>query len=128
MRNHNFIDLLHASIQSSMQDQDIQQALQTIQTFKAADIADLLTQLPIESSQILLVNLPARAYVFSYLKPDQQIKLAKVIPWATLAEIIGEMPSDKRVDIFKQLNSEQQNILLPALAQAKREDIRQLAS
>ena len=89
MRNHNFIDLLHASIQSSIQDQDIQQALQTIQTFKAADIADLLTQLPIESSQILLVNLPARAYVFSYLKPDQQIKLAKVIPWATLAEIIG---------------------------------------
>lgn len=128
MRNHNFIDLLHASIQSSIQDQDIQQALQTIQTFKAADIADLLTQLPIESSQILLVNLPARAYVFSYLKPDQQIKLAKVIPWATLAQIIGEMPSDKRVDIFKQLNSEQQNILLPALAQAKREDIRQLAS
>ena len=90
MRNHNFIDLLHASIQSSIQDQDIQQALQTIQTFKAADIADLLTQLPIESSQILLVNLPARAYVFSYLKPDQQIKLAKVIPWATLAEIIAK--------------------------------------
>lgn len=128
MRKHNFIDLLHASIQSSMQDQNIQNALQTIHSFKAADIADLLTQLPIESSQILLVNLPARAYVFSYLKPDQQIKLAKAIPWATLAEIIGEMPSDKRVDIFKQLNSEQQDILLPALAQAKREDIRQLAA
>jgi len=41
---------------------------------------------------------------------------------------MGEMPSDKRVDLFKCLDHEQQNALLPALAQAEREDIRQLSS
>ena len=38
------------------------------------------------------------------------------------------MPSDKRADVFKRLDEAQQNALLPALAQAEREDIRQLSS
>lgn len=124
MCNKNFIYLLNDALENN----HLQRALDAIHTFKAADLADILTQLPLSSSQILLVNLPARAYVFSYLKPQQQVKFAQVLPWATLAEIIGEMPSDKRADIFKQLDLEQQNVLLPALAQAKREDIRQLAA
>lgn len=124
MCNKNFIYLLNDALESN----HLQRALDAVHTFKAADLADILTQLPLSSSQILLVNLPARAYVFSYLKPQQQVKFAQVLPWATLAEIIGEMPSDKRADIFKQLDLEQQNVLLPALAQAKREDIRQLAA
>lgn len=124
MCNKNFIYLLNDALESN----HLQRALDAVHTFKAADLADILTQLPLSSSQILLVNLPARAYVFSYLKPQQQVKFAQILPWATLAEIIGEMPSDKRADIFKQLDLEQQNVLLPALAQAKREDIRQLAA
>ena len=124
MCNKNFIYLLNDALENN----HLQRALDAVHTFKAADLADILTQLPLSSSQILLVNLPARAYVFSYLKPQQQVKFAQVLPWATLAEIIGEMPSDKRADIFKQLDLEQQNVLLPALAQAKREDIRQLAA
>ena len=124
MCNKNFIYLLNDALENN----HLQRALDAVHTFKAADLADILTQLPLSSSQILLVNLPARAYVFYYLKPQQQVKFAQVLPWATLAEIIGEMPSDKRADIFKQLDLEQQNVLLPALAQAKREDIRQLAA
>ncbi len=124
MCNKNFIYLLNDALENN----HLQRALDAVHTFKAADLADILTQLPLSSSQILLVNLPARAYVFSYLKPQQQVKFAQILPWATLAEIIGEMPSDKRADIFKQLDLEQQNVLLPALAQAKREDIRQLAA
>ena len=124
MCNKNFIYLLNDALENN----HLQRALDAVHTFKAADLADILTQLPLSSSQILLVNLPARAYVFSYLKPQQQVKFAQVLPWATLAEIIGEMPSDKRADIFKQLDLEQQNVLLPALAQAKREDIRQLVA
>ena len=124
MCNKNFIYLLNDALENN----HLQRALDAVHTFKAADLADILTQLPLSSSQILLVNLPARAYVFSYLKPQQQVKFAQILPWATLAEIIGEMPSDTRADIFKQLDLEQQNVLLPALAQAKREDIRQLAA
>ncbi|EXB25911.1 hypothetical protein J537_2340 [Acinetobacter baumannii 1437282] len=42
------------------------------------DLADVLTQLSVEQSQLLLSHLPERAYVFSYLPPNEQVKLAKV--------------------------------------------------
>ena len=38
------------------------------------------------------------------------------------------MPSDKRTDLFKRLDSQEQQALLPALAQAQREDIRRLST
>lgn len=124
MSYNNFLYLLN----DALSNQDISLALDSVKTFKAADLADILAQLPLENSQKLLLNLPARAYVFSYLKPEEQVKFAQVLTRIDLAAIMGEMPSDKRVDLFKCLDHEQQNALLPALAQAEREDIRQLSS
>lgn len=121
---NNFLYLLD----DALRHQNIQLALDSVQTFRAADLADVLSQLPLENSQILLQHLPERGYVFSYLSPDVQMKFANLLPRHTLAEIVGEMSSDKRADLFKSLNQEQQNALLPALAQAEREDIRQLSS
>lgn len=124
MRYNNFIFLLNDSIQNG----HMQRALDAVETFQAADLADVLAQLPIKNSLALLLELPERAFVFSYLKPEQQINFANALPRATLAEIIGEMPSDKRVDLYKNLDEQHQNALLPALAQAEREDLRQLAA
>ena len=124
MSYNNFLYLLN----DALSNHDISLALDSVKTFKAADLADILAQLPLENSQKLLLNLPARAYVFSYLKPEEQVKFAQLLTRIDLAEIMGEMPSDKRVDLFKCLDHEQQNALLPALAQAEREDIRQLSS
>ncbi|WP_111883897.1 magnesium transporter [Acinetobacter sp. CFCC 11171] len=124
MSYNNFLYLLN----DALSNQDIALALDSVKTFKAADLADILAQLPLENSQKLLLHLPARAYVFSYLKPEEQVKFARGLTRTDLAEIMGEMPSDKRVDLFKCLDHEQQNTLLPALAQAEREDIRQLSS
>lgn len=124
MSYNNFLYLLN----DALSNHDISLALDSVKTFKAADLADILAQLPLENSQKLLLSLPARAYVFSYLKPEEQVKFAQVLTRIDLAEIMGEMPSDKRVDLFKCLDHEQQNALLPALAQAEREDIRQLSS
>ncbi|MCY1160464.1 Magnesium transporter MgtE [compost metagenome] len=124
MSYNNFLYLLN----DALSNHDISLALDSVKTFKAADLADILAQLPLENSQKLLLNLPARAYVFSYLKPEEQVKFAQVLTRIDLAEIMGEMPSDKRVDLFKCLDHEQQNALLPAFAQAEREDIRQLSS
>ncbi len=124
MRYNNFIFLLNDSLENG----HVQRALEAVETFQAPDLADILTQLPLENGKILLLQLPERAYVFSYLNAEQQARFAEVLPRATLAQIIGEMPSDKRVDLFKHLDQQQQNALLPALAQAEREDIRQLAA
>ena len=124
MSYNNFLYLMNDALEKKQ----IELALESVKTFRAADLADLLMQLPIENSQTLLVNLPDRSYVFSFLPPAFQVELAEGLPRSTLAEIIGEMSSDKRADVFKALDQDQQNALLPALAQAEREDIRQLSS
>ena len=121
---NNFLYLLNEALSSGQ----IELALDSVKTFRAADLADVLSQLPLENSRLLLQHLPDRAYVFSYLAPEVQVRFANVLARNTLAEIVGEMSSDKRADLFKKLNREQQNALLPALAQAEREDIRQLSS
>ncbi|CAM4128470.1 magnesium transporter [Acinetobacter pragensis] len=124
MSHNNFLYLLNEALDK----QHIQLALDSVKTFRAADLADVLSQLPFENSQVLLQHLPDRAYVFTYLSPDVQMKFANALPRQTLAEIVGEMSSDKRADLFKSLNQQQQDALLPALAQAEREDIRLLSS
>ncbi|WP_374573549.1 magnesium transporter [Acinetobacter sp.] len=121
---NNFLYLLNEALSN----RQIELALDSVKTFRAADLADVLAQLPLENSQLLLPHLPDRAYVFSYLAPEVQVRFANALARNTLAEIVGEMSSDKRADLFKKLNREQQNALLPALAQAEREDIRQLSS
>ena len=124
MGYNNFLYLLNDALDKN----HLELALASVKTFRAADIADVLIQLPLENSKTLLINLPNRVDVFSFLSPEYQAELAKIIPRNILAEIIGEMSSDKRVDVYKRLDTNQQNALLPALAQAEREDIRQLAS
>lgn len=124
MKNNNFLYLLN----DALSHQRIDLALHSLKNLQAVDIADILGQLPLDQSPLLLGQLPNRALIFSYLAPSQQAEFAGLMPRSLLAEIIGEMSPDKRADVFKQLNAEQKSTLLPALAQAKREDIRQLSS
>src|SRR5690606_28823348 len=66
--------------------------------------------------------------VFSYFEPEQQVRMAREFPRATLAELVSEMPADERTDLFKRVDQNQRDILLPALAHAQREDIRRLSA
>src|SRR5699024_6825928 len=75
-----------------------------------------------------LQRLPNRAEVFAYLEAEQQVRLAGQAPRGGLAPLVGEMAADERADLFKRLTEEQQALLLPALAQAERDDMRKLAS
>ncbi|AOA57886.1 magnesium transporter [Acinetobacter larvae] len=124
MRYNNFIYLLNDSLEKK----DIQLALDAVSTFQPADMAEVLAKLPHDNALILLLELSDRAFVFSHLDAEDQVHFAQHMTRATLAEIIGEMPSDKRVDLYKSLTAEQQDALLPALAQLEREDIRKLAA
>lgn len=66
--------------------------------------------------------------IFGYLGPDFQARLATIMPRTDLAAIFMEMNADDRADLYKKLTDEQREALMPALAQAEREDIRQLAA
>jgi magnesium transporter len=103
--------------------------------------AALATQHPADLAAALQTLEPASAWetlrqadrhrqadVFGYLNHDFQTLLATVTPRADLAAIVMEMNADDRADLYKELSDEQRSALMPALAQAEREDIRRLAA
>ncbi|NHA15848.1 magnesium transporter [Thioalkalivibrio sp. XN279] len=94
-----------------------------------ADIAGALEEFAAYQVWAVLDLLPlkAQADLFGYFGRDFQVEMAHQASRAKLARIVSEMNSDERADLFKGLSDEQQDALLPALAQAEREDIRRLA-
>ena len=94
-----------------------------------ADLANFLTRLePKDAWSVLdLLSIVDQAEVFGYLDTDFQVELAECVSRAKLARIVTEMNSDERADLFKKLEEGQRAALLPALAQAEREDIRRMA-
>ena len=67
MSYNNFLYLLSDALKNN----HIELALASLKTFRPVDIADVLTQLSLDQSQLLLTLLPDRAYVFSYLAPNE---------------------------------------------------------
>lgn len=102
----------------------------TLLSAHPADLADALQLLdPAAAWAILRQTTTARqADVFGYLDHDFQSLLATATPRANLAAIVMQMHADERADLYKELSDEQRDALMPALAQAEREDIRRLAS
>jgi magnesium transporter len=95
----------------------------------AADIAEALSRL--ETEQILRV-LPwldpeERARAFGYLPLDCQSELVEKLARPAIVELFDHMSSDERADLYNALPPERRDLVLPALAQAEREDIRRLA-
>ncbi|MDP3526715.1 MAG: magnesium transporter [Hoeflea sp.] len=95
-----------------------------------ADIAEFLEDKDADVDwQVLdLLSLGKQAEVLGYFKRHEQVALARSAPRARLAAIVTQMDPDDRADLFNALTDDEQEALLPALAQAEREDIRRLAA
>lgn len=117
-------------IQHRLREGDTDSILIYFENQHPADIASLLAKLPPEDSSRLLRLLPIdeRADVFGYLGVELQIEIGRALGRREFAKVVSEMSADERADLFNELPLEQQETLLPALAQAEREDIRKLAS
>lgn len=115
-------------LENAIENQQFDQAVDQLKDLRPIDIADILILLDSDMSWKLLEKLPDRATVFSYLDPEEQMEMAFLFPRASLAKLVGEMPSDERTDLYKRLDQDQRDALLPALAQAEREDIRRLSA
>jgi magnesium transporter len=95
-----------------------------------AIVADMLLPLPHDKtfSIIMTAKPEVRAEIFSHLDDDYQKELVLVSPKKEIAYILNLLPHDDRADLFKALPENVQDEILPALAQAERDDIRRLAS
>ena len=128
MNNEDLALTFAAKLSRAIEQQQFEQAIDEVKALRPIDIADVLAMIEPKLAWQLLEVLPNRSTIFAYLDADIQVALAYVFPRAVLAKIVGEMPSDERTDLYKRLNQEQRDALLPALAQAKREDIRRLSA
>ncbi|MBN2419408.1 MAG: magnesium transporter [Deltaproteobacteria bacterium] len=96
-----------------------------------AVIAELLSALSSEEAWTVLRqadNHPLRSKIFSHLDEDMQVEIVGSLRRNEVAHLLAEMSPDDRVDLFKQLPESLRESVLPALAQAEREDIRRLSA
>jgi magnesium transporter len=109
---------------------DLATLLPALRQEHPADLAALLDVLaPEEAWRVLqLLPLPLQAETFGYFDLAFQADLVAAAPRDRLAALITEMNADDRADLYNELSEEQQEALLPGLAQAEREDLRRLAA
>ena len=95
-----------------------------------ADSAELLDDLRPEEALFVLNLLDGRerAAVFSYLEPSLQDGVTGLMERGSLAALLTYMSHDERADLVSRLPEERVEQIMPLLAHAEREDIRNLAS
>lgn len=95
-----------------------------------ASIADFLNGLTTDEIGAFLpyAESHTRASIFGYLDIEHQLSLASTMGRSELAAIVSDMSHDERVDFIKKLPEPDIQTLMPAIAQAEREDIRKLSS
>ncbi|MBW1721667.1 MAG: magnesium transporter [Deltaproteobacteria bacterium] len=93
-------------------------------------IADFLSGLTMTEIRdiLLLVEPTVRVDIFSHLDSEIQLAVIELMTQEEAAVMISKMAHDERVDLLKQLPEERLENLLPAVAKAEREDIRNLFS
>jgi len=108
--------------------------IKAIQTFSKtghpALVAEMISALPaVEAWEILRqAGLPLRSEIFSHMDEDLQIEIIRSLRRMEVARLLADMAPDDRADLFKELPEELREAVLPALAQAEREDIRRLTA
>ncbi len=126
MEHEEFAERLRETLQAG--DDDALEAL--LGNIHPADIGHAADDLDLPELWRVLTTLSTedRAETFGYLSPERQIALAQTLDRRQLAHFLRHMSADERADLFNQLDVEQQEAVLPSLAQAERDDIRQLSS
>lgn len=114
------------NIVEALEQNDLTQVLKVAKHIKPADIA-MLSQYMTHQQQITLFTvLPNAAYVFENLDLVGQVHLALQFPEEDLVELISNMHSDKRIDVFKALPQQLQNTIFSKLDADKKAQIQAL--
>lgn len=122
--------LLVPELRELLAEGDAEKMREFCQATHPASVADFLDGLTTEEIREFLpfADSRDRAGIFGYLDIDHQLALAAMMGRSELADIVSNMSHDERVDFIKKLPESELNILMPAIAQAEREDIRKLAA
>ncbi|NLX19201.1 MAG: magnesium transporter [Desulfobulbus sp.] len=95
-----------------------------------ASVAELISTLSSQDAWEVLRHAPypLRSEILSHVNEDLQVEIVGSLPRHEVAHLFADMSPDDRASLFKQLSEHLQESILPALAQAEREDIRRLSA
>jgi len=76
---------------------------------------------------LLHAEMPLRTEIFGYLDETKQIEIIETLGRETMAEFIGEMPPDDRVDLLEEVEPAVVDELMPLIPVEERLDIQRLS-
>ncbi len=103
---------------------------EVVDAIHPAEMAEFIAALADDDIWRLMTLLPRRsaADIFSHFELDRQVELASGANRQAMARMLEELPHDDRADLVNQLDPQVAEQILPLVARAEREDIRNLAS
>ena len=95
-----------------------------------AIVAEMLSELTGEEAWQVLrwADSDQRAEIFSHVDEELQVIIIGNLSRVEIARLLTDMPPDDRAHLFKRLPEDLGESVLPAMAQAEREDIRRLTA
>lgn len=121
-------DELYQTLLNALEQQDVAVHLATIDKINSATVALVIQNLTIEQQAKILEMIPQAAYILEFFPISQQVTLAEKLNVHHLAELISEMHSDERTDLYKALPNSRQQEVFKLLSQDKQEQIKNLVT
>ncbi|MEN6394611.1 MAG: magnesium transporter [Anaerolineaceae bacterium] len=101
-------------VQKALEQDDINKAIQVLQTLKPADQAEVFEDLDNEDQVSLLPNLKTdiSADILEYIEDEDAARLISNLPQDTAVRIINEMEPDKAADLLGDIHPQQAQSIL----------------
>jgi magnesium transporter len=115
-----------AQVQQALEQDDLNRAIQILQTMKSADQAEVFEDLDDEDQVSLLPNLATgiSADILEYIEDEEAARLVANLPEETVIRIVNEMEPDEAADLLGDIQPHQAQAILAKLENP--EDIRPL--
>ena len=122
--------LLLPELREMLIENDTRAMQEFCEVFHSGVVAENLEALPNPDIWRVLshTGLARQAEVFEFVSLPRQMELVATADKAHLSALLEEMAPDDRVDLIKNMDQSQVELLLPLIAQAERGDIRKLLS
>lgn len=121
---------LISTIRTLLDSRDDKAVKAFLQRVSMADLADVLSGLPIEDivSFWMLVSQACQPELFAYFDEPIQDAVLERLPRPMIVTLFEHLPADTRADIYKRMDEQAREKLIPALAKVERDDILRLAA
>lgn len=113
-------------LQLAIEQQNNHEIIRIAEAINPADLALKIQHYSLDDRVYLFSIIPQAAYVLEFLPLNEQLDVFKELPPAQMINLISEMHSDARTDLYKALPEDLQTYLFANLSREKKSQIQKL--